>query len=44
MAIIMLLGAFTLRALGVNTFTEYIIIGVALGYGVIAVRGRFKGD
>lgn len=36
-AIVMLVGAFTLRGLGVNSLTEYVIIGVAVVYGLVAV-------
>ncbi|MBA7710746.1 hypothetical protein ES703_119692 [subsurface metagenome] len=36
-ALVMLIGAFTLRALGINTITEYIIIGIAVGYGVVQI-------
>ena len=41
-ALVMLIGAFTLRALGINTITEYIIIGIAVAYGVIQIP-RHKG-
>jgi len=37
---IMLIGAFTLRALGINSFTETLIIGVGLGYGILWIRER----
>lgn len=36
-AAIMLIGAFTLRALGINHITEYIIIGIAVVYGLVAM-------
>lgn len=36
-AAIMLIGAFTLRGLGINHVTEYIIIGIAIVYGLVAI-------
>lgn len=39
-AAILLIGAFGLRALGVNSLTEYLIIGVAVSYGCVAVGAR----
>lgn len=39
----MLVGAFVLRGLGVNTVTEYIIIGVAVSYLGLDLRAFIKG-
>lgn len=40
---ILLVGSFTLRALGINTVTEWIIIGVAVSYLGLDVRTLVKG-
>lgn len=34
---ILLVGAFALRAIGINSLTEYIIIGIAVAYGIAVV-------
>lgn len=44
-ALVLLIGAFTLRGLGINSFTETIIIVVAGGYGIwtakdVMLKGR----
>lgn len=41
-AIVLLVGAFTLRALGINSFTEYVIIGIASGYGLLRAKAHIK--
>lgn len=41
-AIVLLVGAFTLRALGINSITEYIIIGVASLYGIHRIQVHIK--
>lgn len=40
--LVMLVGAFVLRGLGVNTVTEYIIIGVAVSYLGLDLRATIK--
>ena len=41
-AIVLLVGAFTLRALGINSLTEYIIIGIASLYGLRRAQVHIK--
>jgi len=41
-AAIMLIGAFTLRGLGIDSLTEYIIIGVGVAYSLWAVAEHRK--
>lgn len=36
-AIVLLIGSFGLRALGINSLTEYIILGVAIAYGAVKI-------
>lgn len=36
-ALALLAGAFSLRAIGVNHITLYVIIGVGIAYGVIPI-------
>lgn len=43
-AAILLIGGFTLKALGHDTFVDTLIIGVALAYGVVAIPSWHKSD
>lgn len=40
--LVMLIGAFVLRALGINSITEYIIIAIAVSYLGLDLRTTIK--
>jgi len=42
-ALVLIVGAFTLRAIGINSLTEWVIVGIGLSYFGADVFPRLRG-